>query len=51
MAAGPSAAVVATVVAVAHGVNDAYAAFLHPLLPRIMDKLGLSIALAATLAM
>ena len=41
---------VAFAVAVAHGVNDAYAAFLHPLLPRIMDKLGLSIALAATLA-
>jgi FSR family fosmidomycin resistance protein-like MFS transporter len=38
-------------VALAHGVNDAYAAFLSPLLPRIMDKLGLSIALAATLAM
>ena len=35
----------------AHGVNDAYAAFLPPLLPRIMDRLGLSIALAATLAM
>ncbi len=35
----------------AHGVNDAYASFLSPLLPRIMDKLGLSIALAATLAM
>jgi len=38
-------------VALAHGVNDAYAAFLPPLLPRIMDKLGLSIAMAATLAM
>lgn len=33
-----------------HGIIDAYAAFLHPLLPRIMEKLGLSIALAATLA-
>jgi len=42
---------VALVVAVLHGLNDAYAAFLHPLLPRIMDRLGLSIALAATLAM
>ncbi len=42
---------VALSVALAHGVNDAYAAFLAPLLPRIMDKLGLSIALAATLAM
>jgi len=28
---------------------DGYAAFLHPLLPRIMDKLGLSIAMAAVL--
>lgn len=44
-------AFMAGLVAVAHGVNDAYAAFLSPLLPRIMDKLGLSIALAATLAM
>jgi MFS transporter, FSR family, fosmidomycin resistance protein len=32
-------------------VNDAYSAFLHPLLPRIMGRLGLNIALAATLAM
>jgi FSR family fosmidomycin resistance protein-like MFS transporter len=46
-----SAAYLAGWVALAHGVNDAYAAFLAPLLPRIMDKLGLSIALAATLAM
>jgi len=38
-------------VALAHGVNDTYAAFLSPLLPRVMDKLGLSITLAATLAM
>lgn len=42
---------IALTVAVLHGLNDAYAAFLHPLLPRIMDRLGLSIALAATLAM
>jgi hypothetical protein len=35
-----SALAVALTVAVAHGLNDAYAAFLHPLLPRIMDKLG-----------
>jgi FSR family fosmidomycin resistance protein-like MFS transporter len=42
---------VAVAVAVAHGVNDAYAAFLHPLLPRIMTRLGLNITLAATLAM
>lgn len=39
------------VVAVAHAVNDSYAAFLAPLLPRIMDKLELGVALAATLAM
>jgi len=45
------ATALATLVALAHGVNDAYAAFLPPLLPRIMDKLGLSITLAATLAM
>jgi FSR family fosmidomycin resistance protein-like MFS transporter len=38
-------------VAFAHGVNDSYAAFLAPLLPRIMDKLELGVALAATLAM
>jgi FSR family fosmidomycin resistance protein-like MFS transporter len=43
--------VVAAAVAVAHGMNDLYSAFLHPLLPRIMDKLDLNIALAATLAM
>lgn len=42
---------VAVVVAVAHGLNDAYAAFVPPLLPRLMDRLGLSIALAATVAM
>lgn len=41
----------AWLMAVAHGINDAYVAFLHPLLPRLMDRLGLSIALAATLAM
>ena len=41
---------VALAVAVAHGLNDAYSAFLHPLLPRIMQKLDLSIALAAVLA-
>jgi FSR family fosmidomycin resistance protein-like MFS transporter len=41
---------IAVMVAVAHALNDAYAAFLHPLLPRIMDRLGLNIALAATLA-
>jgi FSR family fosmidomycin resistance protein-like MFS transporter len=42
---------VAWVVAVAHGVNDAYSAFVAPLLPRLMDRLDLSIALAATVAM
>lgn len=46
-----NAAFLAGVVALAHGVNDTYAAFLPPLLPRIMEKMGLSIALAATLAM
>lgn len=45
------ATILAGLMALAHGVNDAYAAFLHPLLPRIMEKLGLSITLAATLAM
>jgi len=44
-------AFLAGAIALAHGVNDAYAAFLSPLLPRIMDRLGLSITLAATLAM
>lgn len=47
----PQAAFLAGMIALAHGVNDAYAAFLSPLLPRIMDRLGLSITLAATLAM
>ena len=42
---------IALAVSVAHGTNDAYAAFLAPLLPRLMDNLGLSITLAATLAM
>lgn len=39
----------ALVVASAHAVNDLYSAFLHPLLPRIMERMGLSIALAALL--
>ncbi len=47
----PSALRIAAVVAVAHALNDAYAAFVPPLLPRIMERLGLSIALAATVAM
>ncbi len=42
---------VAVVVALAHALNDAYASFLAPLLPRIMEKLEISIALAAALAM
>jgi FSR family fosmidomycin resistance protein-like MFS transporter len=46
-----SGVAVAAVIAVSHGAIDAYAAFLHPLLPRIMDKLGLSITLAAALSM
>ncbi|MEJ2218618.1 MAG: MFS transporter, partial [Gemmatimonadota bacterium] len=46
-----SAAGIAGLVAVAHFTNDTYSAFLLPLLPRVMDRLGLSIALAATLAM
>ncbi len=41
---------VAIIVAVAHGINDAYASFVPPLLPRIMGNLGLSIASAATLS-
>jgi FSR family fosmidomycin resistance protein-like MFS transporter len=41
---------VALVVACAHTVNDMYASFVPPLLPRIMGELGLSITLAATLA-
>jgi MFS transporter, FSR family, fosmidomycin resistance protein len=48
---GGALAATAVMVAFAHALNDAYAAFLHPLLPRIMERLGLSIALAATLAM
>jgi len=47
----PSPGRVALVVAVAHGFNDAYAAFVHPLLPRLMGRFGLTIAMAAALAM
>jgi FSR family fosmidomycin resistance protein-like MFS transporter len=43
------ATAVAITVAVAHGLNDTYTGFLHPLLPRLMQKLGISIALAAAL--
>jgi FSR family fosmidomycin resistance protein-like MFS transporter len=45
-----SGVAVALGVAVAHGATDLYQAFLHPLLPRLMDKLGLSVSLAATAA-
>jgi FSR family fosmidomycin resistance protein-like MFS transporter len=45
-----SPARIALVVAATHGLNDAYASFVPPLLPRIMGDLGLSIALAATLS-
>lgn len=38
------------VVAGAHALNDAYASFVPPLLPRIMGNLGISITLAATLS-
>lgn len=41
---------ISAVVSLAHGVTDMYASFVPPLLPRIMNDLGLSIALAATLA-
>ena len=45
-----SATRMAIIVALAHGLNDAYASFIPPLLPRIMTDMGLSIAMAATLA-
>ena len=48
--AGASAVRVGLIIATAHAVNDAYASFVPPLLPRIMDQVGLSIALAATLS-
>jgi FSR family fosmidomycin resistance protein-like MFS transporter len=41
----------ALIVAFAHGLTDAYASVLPPLLPRIMNELGISIALTATLVM
>jgi len=46
-----SAARVAVIVTIAHGVTDLYQAVLLPLLPRIMDKLSLSIGLAAAASM
>ena len=45
----PSAVRIAIVIAIAHGINDAYASIVPPLLPRIMDDLGISIARAAVL--
>lgn len=45
-----SALRLALVVAIAHGLNDTYASFVPPLLPRLMGELGLSITSAATLA-
>jgi FSR family fosmidomycin resistance protein-like MFS transporter len=38
---------VALAIAVLHAANDAYTAFVHPLLPRLMAKLDMSIAAAA----
>ena len=45
----PSAVRIAVIIALAHCINDAYASIVPPLLPRIMDDLGISIAMAATL--
>ena len=53
LGAGPparEATRIAVTVSLAHGINDAYASFVPPLLPRIMDNMGLSIASAATLS-
>ena len=41
---------VVALIAISHMTIDAYSAMLHPLLPRFMDQMGLSIGLAATLA-
>ncbi len=46
----PRAGVVVAMVVVSHTVVDTYTAFVTPLLPLIMDNLGISITLAATLA-
>lgn len=40
---------IAIIIALAHGINDAYASFVPPLLPRIMEGLDLTIAAAAAL--
>ena len=42
---------IAVAIAISHGLVDAYAGFLPPLLPQIMRDMGLSIAMAGTLAM
>ena len=42
-------ALLVALIAITHGTIDGYVAFLHPLLPRIMSRLGLSIAVAAIL--
>ena len=42
---------VVVAVSIAHFINDLYSSFLSPLLPRLMDNLGMSIALAASMAM
>lgn len=41
----------AVAIGLAHLLNDTYASFLSPLLPRLMQNLGFSIAVAASLAM
>ncbi len=38
-------------VGIAHFINDAYSSFISPLLPRLMDHLEMSIAMAASMAM
>ena len=48
---GRGAGGVALAVGAAHFLNDGYASFLHPLLPRVMENLSLSIAKAASLVM
>ena len=45
-----SAMRLALVLACAHALNDVYASFVPPLLPRIMGDLGLSISSATALA-
>ena len=47
--AAPHPIRIAIIIALAHGINDAYASFVPPLLPRIMEGLDLTIAAAAAL--